>query len=148
MQKTVRIERGPQDKLWSFGLLPKLGMGPFGTHFWIGMGPLGSLGAQFAKWASQMFFSLFLPLWRVERAWDEKPLKTPSAKMGPVAHLRIRRSPFREGGCCLCLWCHLHLCSVPWSVLMTCFCAVSLSGTMRSLKITVQNSRLSRRRKP
>ena len=33
-------------------------------------------------------------------------------------------------------------------VLMTCFCAVSMSGTMRSLKITVQNSRLWRRRKP
>ena len=27
-------------------------------------------------------------------------------------------------------------------VLMTCFCALSLSGTMRSLKVTVQISRL------
>ena len=65
----------------------------------------------------------FLPPPSTERLHESPTKAAPSkhpafcffeAKMGPGDHLRIRRGPFGDGRCSLCLW------RVPWSGRMTC----------------------------
>ena len=96
----------------------------------------------------QLFFKLgllhfqcvFYHLLDVQKIWPLWPqchfqfLESQNGPWGPFEDQE--EGPFRIGGCCLCLWCCLCLCGVPWSgrltCFMTCLCAVSLSGTMRS----------------
>ena len=79
--------------LQTFDLFFKMGLPHFQTVFSTICGTLKTkkivLGAQFRFWESQN---------------------------GPRAHLRISEGPYRVGGCCLCLWCCLCQCRVPWSV--------------------------------
>ena len=89
---------------------------------------------------------------------QKEPRRSKSWFLGPI--LRFRGLDNFSSGCvtkqqgfttcCLSLWCRRCVESAVESndVLVTCFCAVSLSGTHRSSMITVQKSRLWRPRKP
>ena len=105
-----------------------------GPTFWTRMGLLAIWEAQFEKLLPK--WAIFHGLCRLSGVEEHGKLKitkvkTPSKSNticgtftkishAPIlgffgkpkwaeAHLRIRRSPFREGRCCLCLW------RVPWS---------------------------------
>ena len=64
----------------------------------------------------------------------------------PLVTFDDQQCRFPAGKCAVCVCGECHVMSN--DVLMDVFCAVSVSGTMRSLRITFQKSRLWRQRKP